>query len=103
MSTLRDYLIGRIENAGYTPADIVFIQWDTGIEYLDGTTWVTVPLQNFNDVAGQVQLRDVLPQNRVRIRFFMSDDRVYQYVDDDFIRVDALPRSVTLSASDLTT
>lgn len=102
---LYEYLLDRISDGGYAPSDISFLTWNTGIEYLDGTTWVPVSLPAFVQVARQVQANRVTPQARERIRFHMKDDAVFQWVNaqNDFIRVDNLPRSVTLTAQDLTT
>ena len=102
---LYEYLIGRIEAGGYAPSDVSFVAWNTGIEYLDGTTWVPVNLAEFVQVAQQVQAARVAPQARERIRFHMKDDAVFQWIstENDFIRVDNAPRSITLTAEDLTT
>lgn|GEM_PF-6462806 len=94
---LRDYLIGRIESGGLSVADIELVTWDTRIEYVDGTSWVPVDLASFAAAAAQVSIRDVGQDARTRIRFHMQSGPVYQWMGDDFVRVDDVPRTVTVT------
>lgn len=97
MPSLRDYLVGRIEDAGYTLSDVELVTWDTGVEYLDGTSWVPVDTATFSAAAAQVDTRDVDPDARSRIRFHMQDGPVFQWFENDFSRVDNVPRMVTVT------
>jgi len=97
MPSLRDYLIGRIEAAGYQVADIELITWDTRTEYADGTTWVPTNAASFSQSAQRVDIGDVGTDARTRIRFHMRTGAVYQWIGDDFVRVDDVPRSIEVT------
>lgn len=104
--TLYEFLIGRLADAGLGVADVAFVEWDTRVEYTDMTSWVRVPMPNFGQVSQSVDVADVTPQARERIRIHLKGDRgVWQWVNEagDFVRVDNRVRSVTLTAAMLTT
>jgi len=64
---------------------------------VDGTSWVPVDLASFAAAAAQVSIRDVGQDARTRIRFHMQSGPVYQWMGDDFVRVDDVPRTVTVT------
>lgn len=110
MPNLRDFVLANLANAGYQPHHLNLVLWDTQQEFAaGGSSWVPVDRHQFSTLAATIDVADVAPAARERLRFMISDDEggsgMFQWSNDDarFIKVPERPRIITLTAEDLTT
>lgn len=106
--TLAEFILQTLTDAGLGVSDVNRVEWDTQTEYVDGDGWVLVDRGNFIQVAQQVNLRDINPDNYGRLRFqVVTSDAVERWFRWDagaqaFAEVERKPRILTLTTEDLT-
>lgn len=71
MATLAEFILGRLQAAGFSRRDVSRVEWDTQVEYVDGPSWVTVDRESFIAAAQQVEVREIDPLVRPRLRFWI--------------------------------
>lgn len=100
MATLAEFILVRLEAAGFTRQDVSRVEWDTQVEYVDGSSWITVDRESFVAAAQQTDVRQVPPSVRPRLRFWIvtrTQEVCVAWNGTDFAIVPQRPRIVSVT------